>query len=307
MHGKIYDVVTVGHIIIDIRFIVNKFAGPDEESTIMSQTRGTGGSAANVAIGVSRLGGKSAIIAKVGLDSFGRIAIDELMRESVDVSGVRISFNDTGFTIVIIDSSGKISMYGFKGAAEELDPEEVDINLLKKARTVHIASLRLDTSIYAAQKAKEYGALVSWDPGRRLSEKGLDYFRDLLKYVDIVLVNRKEVANLTGLTDIEDAARVITSSGPSIIVVKKGSEGIYARNQDLEFNIPAFKITKTIDTTGAGDAFASGFLLGLIRGYEFRKALIYGNAVAALKIQRLGSHNVPSHEEVVKFIWESLS
>jgi len=64
MNEKTCDVVTVGHILVDIRFIVNRFAGPDEEASILSQTRGTGGSAANVAIGVSRLGGRSAVIAK---------------------------------------------------------------------------------------------------------------------------------------------------------------------------------------------------------------------------------------------------
>ncbi|MEM0368720.1 MAG: carbohydrate kinase family protein [Desulfurococcaceae archaeon] len=307
MNDKIYDVVTVGHILVDIRFIVSRFAGPDEEASIISQTRGTGGSAANVAIGVSRLGGKSAIIAKIGLDSFGRIAIEELMKENVDVSGVRVSFKDTGFSVVIIDNEGKIAMYGFKGAAEELEPEEVDVNLLRKAKAVHIASLRVDTSIHAASTAKKHDSIVSWDPGRRLSEKGLDYFRELLKYVDIVLVNRKEARNLTGLDDYKEAARIISENGPPIVVVKRGGEGVYALIRGTEYDIPAFKVEKPVDTTGAGDAFASGLLLGLIKGYDPRKALLYGNAVAALKIQRLGSHNVPSHEEVVKYIWEKLS
>mgnify|MGYP001626138419 CR=1 FL=1 len=307
MSEKIYDVVAVGHILVDIRFIVNRFAGPDEEAAIISQTRGTGGSAANVAIGVSRLGGRSAIIAKIGLDSFGRIAIEELMKENVDVSGVRVSFKDTGFSIVIIDNEGKIAMYGFKGAAEELEPEEVDVNIIRKARAVHIASLRIDTSVHAASIAKKHGSIVSWDPGRRLSEKGLDYFKELLKHVDIVLVNRKEAKNLTSLEDYKEAARQLSKYGPRVVIVKRGSEGVYALMNETEYDIPAFKVEKTVDTTGAGDAFASGLLLGLIKGYDPRKALLYGNAVAALKIQRLGSHNVPSHEEVVKYIWEKLS
>lgn len=304
MSQKVYDVIAIGHALVDIRFVVTRFAGADEEASIISQTRGTGGSAANVAIGVSRLGGRSAVMVKIGLDSFGRMIIDELMKERVDVSGVKVSLNETGFSVVIIDKEGKISMYGFKGAAEELSPADIDVNLLGATKFVHIASLRLDTSIRAAEEAKKNGAVVSWDPGRRLSEKGLDYFKELIGKVDIVLVNRKEAKNLTGMEDYREAARMIKSLGPRLVVIKRGHEGVYALSDEGEFDIPAYRVEKPVDTTGAGDAFASGLLMGLSRGYDLRKALVYGNAVAALKVQRLGSHNVPSHEEVVKFIWE---
>lgn len=302
---KEFDVLTVGHGLIDIRFIVEKFAGPDEESSILRQTRGVGGSAANVAIDVSRLGGRSSTIIKVGLDGFGRIVIDELMREKVDVSGVKVCIGDTGFTVVIIDGSGRITMYGYKGAAEKLLPTDIDEQLISRAKTVHIASLRKDTSLQAAMVAKKHNALVSWDPGRRLSLMGLDYFKDFLKYVDIVLVNRNEARNLTGTNDYKQAANQILEYGPEIVVVKKGAEGVYAKTSNgEEYEFPAFPVEKVIDTTGAGDAFAAGLLLGLVRGYNLRKALIYGNAVAALKTTKLGSHNVPSHDEVIKYIWE---
>jgi ribokinase len=300
-----YDVVAVGHGLVDIRFIVDRFVGPDEEARIINQTRGVGGSAANVAIDVSRLGGRSAVIIKVGLDGFGRLIIDGLMRERVDVSGVRVCIGDTGFTIVIIDRDGKIIMYGFKGSAEKLEPKDIDENIISKGKYLHIASLRLDTSIEAARKAKEYGLKTSWDPGRVLSLKGIDYFKELIKYVDIVLVNRIEAKNLTGIEDYRVAARKIIDYGAWLVVVKRGPEGIYAvTSDDKEYDFPAFPVERVIDTTGAGDAFAAGLLLGLSRGYTLRKALIYGNAVAALKTARLGSHNVPSHEEVVKYIWE---
>ncbi len=302
---KEFDVLTVGHGLIDIRFIVEKFAGPDQESSILRQTRGVGGSAANVAIDVSRLGGRSSTIIKVGLDGFGRIVIDELMREKVDVSGVKVCIGDTGFTVVIIDSSGRIAMYGYKGAAEKLLPTDIDEQLISRAKVVHIASLRKDTSLQAAKIAKKYNALVSWDPGRRLSLMGLDYFKDFLQYVDIVLVNRNEARNLTRISDYKQAANQILEHGPKIVVIKKGAEGVYAKTiNGEEYEFPAFPVEKVVDTTGAGDAFAAGLLLGLVRGYNLRKALIYGNAVAALKTTRLGSHNVPGHDEVIKYIWD---
>ncbi len=306
MSGKSYDVLAVGHGLVDIRFIVDRFVGPDEEASIIRQTRSVGGSAANVAIDVSRLGGKSGVVLKVGLDGFGRLVIDELMREKVSVSGVKVCLGDTGFTVVIIDKMGRIVMYGYKGAAEKLEPGEIDEHLIAAAKTVHIASLRLDTSLHAAVTAKKHGALVSWDPGRRLSMKGAEYFKELLAHIDIVLVNKHEARNLTGLEDYREAALKIAGYGPRIVVVKRGPRGVYLydRKGDEKIDLPAFPVDRVVDTTGAGDAFAAGFLLGLARGYTVRKAAIYGNAVAALKTTRLGSHDIPGHDEVVKYIWE---
>ncbi len=302
--AKDLDVVTVGHVLMDIRFVVDRFAGPDEEASIKHQARNVGGCAANVAIGVRKLGGKSGVIAKIGLDSFGRAAIEELMREGVDVSGVRIGMGPTGFSIVIIDSRGKIAIYGFKGVAEDLKPEEVDESLIARAKYVHIASLRVDTSITAAELAKKHGAKVSWDPGRRLSQLGLEKLADLVKKVDIVLVNEEECFNLTHERDYRVGAKRIKELGPSLVVVKRGAKGIYALSNGFELEMPALPVDRVIDTTGAGDAFASGLLMGLCRGYRLKRALVYALAVASLKVTRLGSHAVPNHEETIRYLWE---
>ncbi|MHC1628557.1 MAG: carbohydrate kinase family protein [Candidatus Nezhaarchaeales archaeon] len=297
-----FDVVTVGHVLADIRFMVDEFIGPDEEGVILEQSRGVGGSAANVAIGVRRLGLSSAIIAKVGFDSFGRIAVDELMKEGVDISGLKVSFSSTGFTIVIIDSKGQICLYGYKGASEELEPCDINIDIIEKTKYVHIASLRLDTSIEAAKKAKEHGKMVSWDPGRVQSKAGLQKLRDLIKHVDIVLANEEEVRDITGEADYKKAAEVIGELGPRLVVVKRGARGAYVLSKKECLEVPPLKPPKIVDTTGAGDAFAAGLLVGLARGYELSKALTYASATAVLKIAKLGSHETPTHDEVIKFI-----
>ncbi len=302
--SKDLDVVTVGHVLMDIRFVVDRFASPDEEAAIKHQTRNVGGCAANVAIGVKKLGGRSGAIAKIGFDSFGRAVMEELMREGVDVSGIRIGMGPTGFSIVIIDSKGKIAIYGFKGVAEELHPSEIDEALIARAKFVHIASLRIDTSITAAELAKKHGAKVSWDPGRRLSQLGLEKLSELVKKVDIVLVNEEECFNLTHERDYKKGARIIKDLGPSLVVVKRGAKGIYSLSDEFEAEMPALPVDRVIDTTGAGDAFAAGLLMGLCRGYRLKRALIYALAVASLKVTRLGSHAIPSHEETVRYLWE---
>lgn len=303
-----YDLVSVGHALVDIRIVVEKFPGPDEEAKVLSQVWGGGGSAVNIAIDGARLGLKTAIIAKIGFDSFGRIVVDELLREGVDITGLRVSSKgQTGFTIVVIDKNGNITMYGFKGVAEELEPSDVIDDIIASTRYVHIASLRVDTSLKVIEIAKKNSVKVSWDPGRVLSKKGLKELEAIIKQVDIVSLNNMEAAALTGASpdNYREAAKIIKSLGPELVIVKLGARGVYALGNGVDEEVPAIKVSKVVDTTGAGDAFAAGLISGFVRGYSIRKAILYANAVAALKIMRLGSHEAPKHDEVVDYIWEA--
>jgi inosine-guanosine kinase (EC 2.7.1.73)/6-phosphofructokinase (EC 2.7.1.11)/cytidine kinase (EC 2.7.1.-) len=110
------DLLCVGHALVDIRFLVNKFPLPDEEARIFDEKRGVGGSAANVAIGARRLGLQTGLIAKVGLDSFGRMVVDELMSEGVDISRAKNIYHTLHRLLYSgQDSEGRILIYGFKG------------------------------------------------------------------------------------------------------------------------------------------------------------------------------------------------
>jgi ribokinase len=304
---KRLDVVTVGHALVDIRIVVDRLPGPDEEAGIREEVRGAGGSAVNVSIDVSRLGGSSGVLAKIAFDSFGRIVFEELWKSKVDMRGLRINpGGSTGFSIVAISKDGDIAIYGSKGVAEELEPSEVDRDLLADAKTVHIASLRLDTSIEAARIAKSYGALVSWDPGRRLSQLGLENLKELLEYVDIVFLNKLEAKAMTR-REPREAAELILSHGPRWVVVKMGGEGAILFGENDSKLIPAFKPPRVLDETGAGDAFAAATLLQLSKEQDIVNALKYAACVASLKVSRLGSHNIPDYREVEEFLRNCIS
>lgn len=294
MTRKKLDVVAVGHALIDIRMLVDRFPGPDEEAEIIKETRGSGGSAVNVSIDVARLGGKSGIIAKIGFDNFGRIIYEELWKEKVDIRGLRISPDKkTGFSIVTIDSSGNLALYSFKGAAEHLEPGDLDAEVISEARILHIASLRIDTSIRAATIAKENDTIVSWDPGRRLASLGIERVKPLLEKADIVFLNMNEAKLLTGKPP-EEAAKIIASTGPKYIIVKLGSKGslLYMVREGKYHRIRAYKPKKVVDTTGAGDAYAAGTLLKLARGVQIREAAEYGSLIASRKVENLGAHSI---------------
>jgi len=292
-------VVTVGHILLDLRFCVERFAAADRESPITSQSHSVGGSAANVAIGVRRLGGLSKVIGKVGFDDFGKSALEDLAREGVDISNVRIDAlgGRTGFTVVIIDSQGQIAMYGFKGAAEELLPDEVAPQAVSNARFMHIASLRLDTSVHAARLAKEKGITVTWDPGRVQAQLGLEKLKPIVSLSDIVFPNEHEARAITGEEDIDRAVDTLLSAGPKIVVVKRGARGVYVATQEQRFEVPAYLPGRVVDTTGAGDALVAGMIVGL-KKYGLRDAARFATIVAGMKVTRLGSHEIPRLEEV---------
>ncbi len=298
-------VVTLGHILMDLRFCVDEFATPDRESVIRRQSRGVGGSAANVAIGVRRLGGTSTVIGKIGFDGFGKAVLEDLARESVNVSNVRIEALEgrTGFTIVIIDAEGRIIMYGFKGVADMLLPDEINPKVLGGADFLHIASIRLDTAVHAARLARERGVKVSWDPGRVQAAMGLEKLKPIIGLSHIVLPNEKEARLMTGEEDYKAAAQKILEAGAETVVVKLGGRGAYVATREESFHVPPYLPGKVVDTTGAGDAFAAGLLVGLEK-YDLRGAARYAAVVAGIKVTRLGSHEIPRAEEIEQAIFE---
>ncbi len=296
------EVVTVGHVLTDIRIMTDEFATPDRESHVIEMSYGPGGSAANSAVAARFLGKHSAVMAKVGMDNFGRMALEEIMRYGVDITGVRIKVGGrTGFTLIIINSRGEIEMYGYKGVSEEFFPEDVDLRLLKGAKHVHVASLRLDTTRWILREAKNSGISTTFDPGRRLARLGIEKFKPLLPYVDYLLVNFEEFRMLTGTSDIEEGISILQKAGASGVIVKRGAKGVIFVKGNKKIELPAFEI-EVVDTTGAGDAFAAGFFVALLDGYSEEDAIKFGNAVAALKVTKLGAQFTYTREDVLEFL-----
>ncbi len=296
--------VTVGHVLIDLRFRVDKIPKPDEEAEILLERRGVGGSAANVAIVAKRFGLRSSIIAKIGFDHFGRIALDELMKEGVEVSGIKISTRlATGFSLVSIGPKGEIILMSYKGASASLSKEDLSYELLSKADYIHIASLDPNVSREVLKLSKPE-ALVTWDPGRRVSGLGINALSDIIANVNVVLVNSEESYLLTKMNEPIEAAKMIKKLGPKVVIIKMGEKGAYALIGNKGYKIDPCPVDNVIDTTGAGDTFAAGLIASVARGYEFLDAAKIASVAAAIKVSKLGSHEVPSFNEVIRYAEE---
>jgi ribokinase len=298
------DLVTIGHVLMDIRIFVGEFPKADEEAKTDRLSLGGGGSAANVAVGASRLGVKSGFIGSIGFDTFGRVLLEELEHEGVDVAHVKVDTStSSGLTVIAINNKGQVIMFGYTGASDKLFPSDLNKEYISSSEHVHITGLSFDTALAAAKIAKKANVTVSFDPGRLMSKMGLKRLLPLLHYVDQILLNQEEARELTGVIELEKAAKAIIKSGPKMVIIKRGPDGVFAMNHSKSFSVPAYPV-KVVDTTGAGDAFSAGFITAQLEGKNFEDSVEFANATANLKITRVGARALPSRKAVERFLKE---
>jgi ribokinase len=298
------DLVTIGHVLMDIRIFVGEFPKADEEAKTDKLSLGGGGSAANVAVGASRLGVKSGFIGSIGFDTFGRVLLEELEHEGVDVAHVKVDTStSSGLTVIAINNKGQVIMFGYTGASDKLFPSDLNKEYISSSEHVHITGLSFDTALAAAKIAKKANVTVSFDPGRLMSKMGLKRLLPLLHYVDQILLNQEEARELTGVIELEKAAKAIIKSGLKMVIIKRGPDGVFAMNHSKSFSVPAYPV-KVVDTTGAGDAFSAGFITAQLEGKNFEDSVEFANATANLKITRVGARALPSRKAVERFLKE---
>jgi len=298
------DLVTIGHVLMDIRIFVGEFPKADEEAKTDRLSLGGGGSAANVAVGASRLGVKSGFIGSIGFDTFGRVLLEELEHEGVDVAHVKVDTStSSGLTVIAINNKGQVIMFGYTGASDKLFPSDLNKEYISSSEHVHITGLSFDTALAAAKIAKKANVTVSFDPGRLMSKMGLKRLLPLLHYVDQILLNQEEARELTGVIELEKAAKAIITSGPKMVIIKRGPDGVFAMNHSKSFSVPAYPV-KVVDTTGAGDAFSAGFITAQLEGKSLEDSVEFANATANLKITRIGARALPNRKAVERFLKE---
>lgn len=248
-------VCALGDLLLDV--VVRLDAPIAADTDTYGRTRvAPGGQAANVASWVAALGGRSRFVGKRARDAAGRMLTGELRRLGVDVVGPEVA-DGTGTVVSLADPDGRRSMLTDRGVAPELAAGEIDPEWYAGSETLHLPSYSLvrapvrDAALRSASLAREAGARVSVDLSgtSAIAELGLGPFRQLLDDLrpEVVFGNEDEV----GLVGRIDAEVVVEKRGARGCVVRRGrDEHVYAADP-----------TELVDTTGAGDAFAAGFLL----------------------------------------------
>ena len=229
-----------------------------------------GGSACNTAVGVGNLGGAARFVGKCGNGRWGDMFCEDLIHQNVEPAVMR-SASPTGRVLSVISPDAQRSMFTFLGASAETRPEELHDGCFDGAAIVHIEGYLLfnpDLIEGALQAAKAAGARVSLDLASfTVVEESRELLEHLLEnYVDIVMANEDEARAFSGTTRETEALQVLAEK-TDIAVVKVGQRGSYIARGGKTWKVEAMGDGRAVDTTGAGDLWASGFLFGLVKGF----------------------------------------
>ena len=256
----------------------------------------TGGCAVNTAIGLARLGVPVQVIGKIGLDPFGDFLLRQLDGQSVGTRGVsRDPEIGTSTTMVLVDPDGERRFVHYMGANARLTLDDVDWGIIESASILHVAGALVLPGIDGQptaellQRAQAAGVTTFLDTVWDDTGRWMDLLGPCLPHVDYFVPSLAEAQALTGLDDPEDVARALLDRGVGTVGLKMGAGGCLVMGDAGEvLRVPAFEVD-AVDATGAGDAFAAGFIAGVWRGWSLERTARFGNAAGALCVTGVGA------------------
>jgi ribokinase len=305
MNGKRQPIIAVGDLVWDV------LAKPDQMLLPGGDTTGRialapGGSAANVAAWIARVGMPAGFVGMVGADALGDLIIEGMQHEGVELHVSRTAEHNTGVILVLIDRAGQRSMVTNQGADFYLTPADLPEDALRACAHVHITAWSLFTdppraaALRAAQIAKAGGATVSFDPAsyQMIRELGHDKFARFTAElpVDILFPTRDEGQALTGERAPAAIAQELRERYPSaIIALKLDRDGCYILADGHAQAYPTSD-HPALDATGGGDAFDAAFIARYARDRDLAAAARFANAIAGWVVARYGARPQPDEE-----------
>jgi len=285
-----YDVVCVGSSTVDVfadtesELIKIKTVHSEEEliaypsgsKILIKELRfTTGGGGTNTSVSMARLGLNAAYLGKVGNDNNGRRILELLEKEKVDFVGVR-GKEMSGYSIILDSLEHDRTILTYKGTNDTLRFNELK-SRLKDIRTKWFYFSSMTGKSYEvleklAEYAKKNSIKVAFNPSSYLAEKGSRFLKKVLDNTDLLVLNMEEAHLLTGNCDEKETAKRLHVLGPKMVVVTDRTKPVYAYD-GKNMHVMKPHGVKVIESTGAGDAFASSFLAGLIRKNDIRFAL----------------------------------
>ncbi len=292
---KHIDVLAIGEVMIDLISETEEPSLIDVRTFIMHP----GGEIANVASNVACLGGSSAVVARVGDDAFGLFLRNHLTRTGVETSYLSTAHHTPTTLAVVARQTETPDFVIYRGADACLVPDDMPLSLLSSTSLVHTSAFALScepsssTILAFVEKAHESGCLVSFDPNyhRRLwnmPEGPLTLFEKICPFVSIIKPSFDDCERLFGdNTQPETYAARFLAMGVQQVVLTMGSDGVLLADAQRTHYFPNRPV-QVVDVTGAGDSFWAGLLLATLDGYAMADAIRVAQAVAEIKLQRVG-------------------
>lgn len=291
-----FDVICMGSATIDLFVTIDKKFSQcksGDKTLMKSLDYETGGGGSNAAVSLSRLKCKTAFLSKVGDDHNGEKIIKELKQEKVKIIKTKKSKLRTSFS-VILESTKETdrSIYTFKGANNDLVLNDFKLKNIKAKwlyLTTHLGK-SFKTCKEVVKYVKQQNTKVIFNPSQYLA-KQTKKIRPILKLTDILVLNKTEAQLMTkSKTNIPNLAKKIFELGPKTVIITDGPNGVYYFDNLIHTHVSAIK-SKVVSTAGAGDAFTSGFLAGLIKKKDLKTSLNIGLKNASSVIKHVGTKN----------------
>jgi ribokinase len=283
------SVVCAGHVNWDVTLYVGTLPEPDGEAMISNHSQAGGGSASNTAAVLAGLDIDPVLLGSVGDDEYESLVRRELDEIGVDCTYLRaVSGGATTVKYLVVDDSGQVMVLANEGANEAFAASDLPAARLGDATHLHLTSQQPETAHTLSTRARNADISVSFDPGRRLGERNYARVADL---ADVLFLNdtEAETARERGLLDDRDG----------ITVFKRGANGAEVRGDGETVSHPGFDV-EPVDTAGAGDAFAAGFIAASLDGSDCDDALAVGNACGALAANSVGARTELSWDTIAK-------
>ena len=308
-----YDVIAVGNAIVDVLAPCEpafldaqgltagsmQLVDADQSAALYAAmaagVEASGGSAGNTVAGVGGFGGRAAYIGKVGDDVLGGVFTHDIRAAGVAFDTPVLPGVATGACMINVTPDGQRTMCTFLGAANQLTADDIDADRIGASAIVYLEGYLFDPA--PARAAFEAAAAAAHAAGRKVAITLSDSFvvhrwrAELLAFIeasaDIVLANEAELAALFEMDDFDAAADRLASM-VDVAAVTRGAEGSVVISGDQRIAVAAVPVDKVIDTTGAGDQYAAGLLLGLARGLSLEDAGKLGSLAAAEVIAHWG-------------------
>lgn len=282
------NVLCIGDVMLDVIARINVSPqkinyGSDTASRISTSS---GGAAGNVAAWLTRTDARSTIVSHVGDDPAGAAIVAEFDALGVSHGDLVLPGETSGVVVVLVDSSGERTMFPDKGANSRLTAK--DLPALNSFQAVYVSGYALlnpqarDGVLTMIEKIKADGLPIYFDPAsvgamKDVADKELHSWFSMM---DVLLLNEEESIYITGSVDVERALNYLLDFS-QVVVIKRGSAGAIAKARGFDsISLPAVAAT-VVDTTGAGDSFAAGFIASFSKNHDLTAALQAGGELAA--------------------------
>ncbi len=307
-----FDVCCVGILVADV---ITKPVDTIPRSGLLTRVDSielfSGGCAMSAGIDMAKIGMKTAVLGKVGRDSFGDFLKDELVKYNVCVDSISIDNKvQTSASVVLSESGGERSFLHCVGANGTFSYDDINWQVVEASKIAFVAGTMLmdkfdgEDCAKFLKRCKEMGKTTVLDTAWDSQGRWMSVLEGSMPYIDVFMPSYDEAVELSGEEEPDKIADVFFDLGVSSVVIKLGNDGCYVREtRDAKAAVmPAFKV-RAVDTTGAGDSFCAGFISAMVQGLSFEECGRFANATGAHCVMEMGATTgIKTFDEINEFI-----